>query len=740
MCGINAIYRYAGINPGDRDALAGMNRDMIYRGPDDEGVWCGSQACLGMRRLSIIGVATGRQPLFNEDESLVLVCNGEIYNYRELKQDLQHRGHRFATDSDCEVIVHLYEEKGVACLDHLRGMFGLVLWDGRRQRLMAARDFVGEKPLYFSEIPGGVAFSSELKAIDRNLLARSDPDWNVIRQLMEYTYPVDLRQSFVKQIKRLLPGEYALVDQSGVRLRKYWKPRFEPTYSGSRQNAQEDLVNLLLESIRMRFMSEVPIAVMLSGGIDSSAVAVLAAASQREVHAITVGYRGAPACDERRMARDLAAQKGLIWHEIELDVEDFQTSFEEYTAVIDEPVADPVCIPQWSIYKKAKALGFTVLLNGTGGDELFFGYPYHNLTARQMETAGQLKGFLPLSDSKRSAFADFFSKQFFEFSQSQRYLFEDPLDHLKAFPDYWRRWPFQWPDRFDYRASNSQAAYLQEARNGYDQLAAILMATWLPANCLHISDKLGLGNGIEVRAPFLDHKLVEFTFSLPVEWRFSAAEPKSFLKQSLRGLVPDAILDAPKQGFTTPDDFLAGIVAESRNDFFNIPHHHFHTVLIEQLLLQHRRRWAPKADHFLHQDGHFENVSPGPAGDSTGNAKMATAQTYLQRGEVRYGQGDLPGARHQFELALTADDTRAVIHNNLGVLAWQEGRIKRAAACFIRALELAPEDPETQANCADMLAALDRRAPGDQIGPPALSQGSEPPVFKDLLGQLNRLI
>lgn len=337
-----------------------------------------------------------------------------------------------------------------------------------------------------------------------------------------------------------------------------------------------------------------------------------------------------------------------------------------------------------------------------------------------------MREYLPLSDGNRSAFADEFSQRFFEFSQSQRYLFEDPLVHLKAFPDYWRQRPFEWPDRWAYRSPDSLAAYLQEAADGYDRLSAILMATWLPANCLHISDKLGLGNGIEVRAPFLDHKLIEFTFSLPVEWRFSAREPKPFLKQSLRGIVPDKILDAPKQGFSTPDHFLARIVAQSRSELLKVPHHHFHTVLIERLLSQHQRRWAPQADRGWHQNEHSQGVSSEPTGNDRDSAKTTSARAYQKRGELLYGQGDLPGARQQFQQALALNEAQAAVHNNLAVLAWQEGRVERAAASFMRALELAPDDPETLANCTDMLIALDSRTEGNP------SQASESSCRRDI--------
>ncbi|MEW6667472.1 MAG: asparagine synthase (glutamine-hydrolyzing) [Thermodesulfobacteriota bacterium] len=590
MCGINAIYRYTAVTESDRQAIGRMNLEMAYRGPDDDGLWSDSTVALGMRRLSIIGVANGRQPILNEHGDLVLVANGEIYNYKELRAGLASRGHSFATESDSESILHLYEEKGADCVRHLRGMFAFVLWDSRRRTLLAARDPVGEKPLYFAEVPTGVVFSSELKAISKHALTRREPQYNVIRQIMDYTYPVDMRHTVLKGVNRLLPGEYALVDPEGLRLHRYWKPCFQSTYGGSIEKAREDVLNLLKESVDLRFQSEVPVAVMLSGGIDSSAVAALSVLSGREVHAITVGYKGRPACDERRMAGSLAEERGIIWHEIELDEEDFEGFFDEYTAVLDEPVADPVCIPQWGIYKKSRELGFKVLLTGTGGDELFFGYPYHNLTALQRRARLDLERYLPLGDHNRKEFSETFSSGFYHFSRFGRYLFQDELDHFRPFKDYWKSAGIEWPDAMDCRSPDPLHTIAGDAENALDQVSAVLFATWLPANCLHISDKLGMGNSLEVRAPFLDHKLVELVFSLPAEWRFAKDNPKCFLKEILRGLVPEAILDAPKQGFTVPSRFMEHFVRTADRGLFRMRHRHFHTVLIEKVLSHHLKR------------------------------------------------------------------------------------------------------------------------------------------------------
>jgi len=691
MCGINAIYRYTRISDEDCARIRKMNQEMIYRGPDDEGIFSDDQVALGMRRLSIIGVDNGRQPLVNEDGRLVLVCNGEIYNCKELRHRLEESGHRFRSDSDCEVIVHLYEEKGTDCLHDLRGMFAFTLWDTTRKQLLAARDPVGIKPLYFAQIPTGIVFSSELKAISNHALQSTDPDFNIIRELMEFTYPVDMRRTFIKQVQRMLPGEFAIVDNAGVRLQKYWKASYEPTYTGSIQNAQEDVLNVLKESIDLRFQSEVPVAVMLSGGIDSSAVAALSAASQREVHAITVGYAGHHLCDERENAKNLADASNIIWHEIELDTEDFETFFDEYTAVIDEPVADPVCIPQWGIYKKAGDLGFKVLLNGTGGDELFFGYPYHNITARQLEVKNVLDRQLPIDEKNASEFGQYFSSEFYRFSQMNRFLFQNPIDYLKPFDNYWKSLDMNWPDKMEYRYANPLDAYLHEADNGLDQLSAILFSTWLPGNCLHISDKLGMGHGIEVRVPFLDHKLVELVFSLPVTWRYSDDTPKNFLKQMLRGIVADSILDAPKKGFTTPDRFLEHIVNTYTPRALPIKkHRHFHTVLIDKVLSE-----------------YFDNIEVAKNDNSVSDFKTYT-ETSIQIGEDFFSAGNNPAALETFMDVYKKAPHCSVVCNNIGVVYWTMGDDVNALEFFLKSLASDIGNRDAVLNCGTILKDLGR--------------------------------
>ena len=350
----------------------------IIEGPDDSGIWNDEKCGLAQRRLSIIGLEKGKQPLFNENKSLVLICNGEIYNYPELKNDLTSKGHIFESDSDSEAILHLYEEYGFKSLDYLRGMFVFCLWDSNKNRLFVARDRIGEKPLYYSQIPNGVVFSSELKAILKNYIKNPQLNIDELALTIRYSTPISKKDTFIDQIKRVEPGQYIIVSMDGIQKFYYWKRNLITTFIGSFDEAKQETLRLIRESVDINLRSDVPIAVLLSGGIDSSTIAAIAKETGREIHTITAGYKGNHYCDEREAAKRFAHEKGLIYHEIELNESDYLDCFEEFTQYIDEPICDAASIAQWALYKKTRELGFKVLVGGMGGDELFYGYPYWN--------------------------------------------------------------------------------------------------------------------------------------------------------------------------------------------------------------------------------------------------------------------------------------------------------------------------------------------------------------------------
>jgi len=594
MCGISAIYRYTQITDLDKEKLALMNQEMYYRGPNERDVWTDDTCGLAHTRLSIIGLENGKQPLFNEDKSLVLICNGEIYNYIELKEDLIAKGHTFRSDSDSETILHLYEEYGVDCLLHLRGMFAFCLWNINTKQLFAARDRVGEKTLYYAQIPTGVVFCTELKAILKHYLDKSQLNAHALAESIRYNYPIDLKNTYIDQIKRLQAGEYALVDVKGLEIHSYWKRDLTPTFKGTAEEAKTEIIRLMRESVRLCLRSDVPVAVLLSGGIDSSAIAALAKESGREVHVITAGYKGQHDCDERDVAKRFAQEKGLIYHEVELDAADFQELFLEYSQYVDEPVCDVSSMAQWALYKKAKAMGFTVLLGGLGGDELFYGYPYYNELAKSLELTAIHRGFFPWKGI-------FQKKTYLKFviENWKHILFAGyPFKLDNQVPVHWTY------DDYMRFSKNGKITYNSDIFNfsdydvnfsfnngdGVSEVYDFMYTRFMNTQCLYLADRLGMGNSMEIRSPLIDYKLVEFVSSLPVDMKFKISEPKFLLKETLKGIVPDYILYAQKRGFTPPFDFIYKMNKEYNYEYIKSDFVFYNSMLADTILSKNIKR------------------------------------------------------------------------------------------------------------------------------------------------------
>ncbi|MDP4201296.1 MAG: asparagine synthase (glutamine-hydrolyzing) [Bacteroidota bacterium] len=589
MCGISAIFRYTRISDEDLQKLTRMNREMHYRGPDENGVWSDDTCGLAHTRLSIIGLENGRQPLFSEDKSLVLICNGEIYNYIELKKELELRGHRFNSDSDSETILHLYEEYGVQCLEHLRGMFAFCLWDISKRQLFAARDRIGEKTLYYSQLPCGVVFSTELKAILHQYTEKPQVDLQQLAVSIRYNYPFDKKNTYINSIKRIEPGEYILVGQSGIQFHTYWKPFSLPTFNGTFEQAKAETLKLMQESVDICLRSDVPIGVLLSGGIDSSAIATLAKESGREVHVITAGYKGNYDCDERAIAKRFAKEKGLIYHEIELDDRDFKNLFWEYSQYIDEPICDVSSMSQWALYKKAKEMGFTVLLGGLGGDELFYGYPSTNALAESLKLSHEHQALFPFKGAERKIqFVRFLTKHWrhilfagYSLGYNTKSVVHWTYEDYKKFVE---TASFTLGDeRYNFKDADVYIP-LEKSGNEIEQMNYFEFSYFMTMLCLYLADRQGMGNSVEIRSPLIDYKLVEFVFSLPVEMKYRKGNPKYFLKETLKELVPDYILNGAKQGFTPPQDFINELVQNYQYRTLSSEHRFFNSVLADRIL------------------------------------------------------------------------------------------------------------------------------------------------------------
>ena len=518
MCGINGVFDPKGEIADLREQIAAMNRLFPYRGPDGEGAFVDSPAVLGMRRLAIIDLERGQQPLFNEDRSVVLVCNGEIYNHVELRARLVRQGHHFATASDCETIVHLYEDHGVDLLAELRGMFAFLLWDRRRKCLLAARDRLGLKPLYLARRGRLVAFSSELKVLIASGLASSAISPDKLYESLRFTYPIDSRRTLARDVERVPPGHYIIANEGGVLEKRYWD---DDAMACQPSMSAEEVESVIDESVRLHLRSDVPVAVLLSGGLDSALVASYAHHYSGNLAAISAGYRGLHHCDERVDARRSAAQIGLSLIEVELDDRDFANLVPEIARHCDEPALDIAAIAQWALYGECRHLGFKVVLSGIGGDELFFGYPAWNEIAARLAPATALQ--LPGVAASHAKILASLGLDGDCGNGRARELMGSPLD-------------------------TPEAVY------------AFIRRAYLTHNGLQLADKLGMGQSVEVRVPLVDHVLYEAARRLPLGERFSLKESKPFLRRVMRGRLPEVVRVAAKRGFEPPTAFVRAVV------------------------------------------------------------------------------------------------------------------------------------------------------------------------------------
>ena len=375
MCGIAGIISSSPIDSSHITAVEAMNHRLIHRGPDDAGKFTAANVCLMMRRLSIIDLEGAGQPLYNEDRSLAIVANGEIYNYLELQKQLKSRGHTFTTDGDIETVLHLYEEHGLDCVQHLRGMFAFALWDSRRQRLVLARDRMGEKPLYFYQHEKALIFASELKAILASRLVPFELEPHALNLYFHYQYvPEPLTP--VKGVRKLDAAHIITIDVDpwNVQEKCYWRMEDAPPIDGDAATLIAEQLETVSEIV---IRSDVPVGVALSGGFDSSAIAALAARKYPCVmHAFSVGYPERPASDERADAQALANHLGLPFHDIELSTREMVSFFPELVYWRDDPIADISGFGYYMVMKAAREQGVPVVLQGQGGDELFWGYDW----------------------------------------------------------------------------------------------------------------------------------------------------------------------------------------------------------------------------------------------------------------------------------------------------------------------------------------------------------------------------
>jgi len=578
MCGIVGVYSRDGARV-DPEAVVAMRDAMIHRGPDDAGLWHSDDGTvvLAHRRLSIIDLSpAGRAPMGNEDGSIQVTFNGEIYNHAVLREELETRGHVFRSHCDTEVLVHLYEEHGTGMVDRLVGMFAFAIWDANRQRLFAARDRLGIKPLYWIEQGRRFAFASEIKAL-LPMLPRREVDPVALSHYLTFVAVPPPRTLFAG-VSKLAPGTTLVVEGDGsVRTERYWDPlTHRAHFEGDVDDWAAEVRFRLERSVQRRMMSDVPVGVFLSGGVDSSTnVALMTEQASNPLNSFSIGFEGAEEFNEFRWARQVAEQFGTRHHEVVIDHDDLWRFMPDLVYHQDEPIADPVCVPLYFVAKLAKEHGVTVVHVGEGSDEIFAGYPTY-VQADTIQTH-QWKRLRSLPRPLRRVLAgaggaalrvkpdrEVHIEALGRAAQPAGQLwwggavafYERGFDRITT-PELRRELNGDRPR--DVVADIAADARRYGARDGLDQLVYQDLRLRLPELLLMRVDKLTMANAIEARVPFLDHELVELAMAIPRGEKIRDGVGKHVLKRAVSHLLPEELVWRPKQGFGTPvSDWFRG--------------------------------------------------------------------------------------------------------------------------------------------------------------------------------------
>lgn len=557
MCGIAGFV--SGRVQERARVLERMNQAMIHRGPDEEGVYVNGIYGLGMRRLSIIDLAGGSQPIWNEDHTVGIVFNGEIYNFRELREQLEKKGHRFSTRSDTEVIVHLYEEEGVHCLQSLNGMFAFALYDRREDQLFLARDRMGEKPLHYYFHQGDFVFASEIKSILAFPGIATRLSLEALNLYLTYEY-IPAPYTIYENIFKLEAAHFLILKKGALTIRPYWRPSFlHADKTPPLEEAVEILRSHIERSVRLRTVSDVPLGAFLSGGIDSGVItAFLARSSSQRVKTFNIAF-DEPSFDESQHSWEVARYLGTEHYEEKLTPQSLLQILPEIIEMMDEPFADASAIPTYLLSKFTRQQ-VTVALSGDGGDELFYGYPTYQ--AHQIacwlprwiaRPAKGLADLLPVSDENIGF--DFKARRF-----AAGLNYDPPLRNqiwLGSFePDQKRRLftaetrqALQGKDEFGILRQHWNRC---DSFDDLDRLCHTDLRFYLQDDILFKVDRMSMAHSLEVRAPYLDHQLVEFVSSLRPELKLKGLTTKYILKQLAQPLLPSKIIHRKKKGFGIP--------------------------------------------------------------------------------------------------------------------------------------------------------------------------------------------
>ncbi|HLY14025.1 MAG TPA: asparagine synthase (glutamine-hydrolyzing) [Candidatus Limnocylindrales bacterium] len=574
MCGIAGLATRDGLRPDDANLVDRMLRSIAHRGPDDQNMQGDERTLLGSRRLAIIDLAGGRQPQADESGLILATQNGEIYNYIELRQDLEQAGHVFQTDSDTETIVHLYEQHGTGFVQFLRGMFAIAIWDGRTNRLVLARDRLGKKPMYWRLADHRLSYGSELKAILEDGELERVVDREALELFLQYQY-VPAPWSILKGVAKLPPASLLIWDGDEPVIERYWTPEYAPKRRRTAAEDAEEGLSIIREAVRLRLRSDVPVGVFLSGGMDSSVVtALMAELSADPVRTYSIGFED-QSFDELPYARAVAQRYGTIHTEevVRLDAVELLPELADH---YDEPFGDSSAVPTFRVAQIAAA-ELKVVLTGDGGDESFGGYTRYRANnifttldavptpvLQAMARAGRV-ATAPLGKNnkvhRRMAKAD----KLFGLHPDDRYVRQMTII-----------------DQADRNAllgtkGDATSQYLLNVlragpANPLDRMLRADVLTYLPEDLLVKMDRATMANSLEARAPLLDHKLVEFAAQLPADRKISGSNTKALLRTIAKQLMPAEMIDRPKMGFGVPiGGWFRGALGDRFQDFVLAP-------------------------------------------------------------------------------------------------------------------------------------------------------------------------
>lgn len=554
MCGICGIASRERV---PSDVLPLMQDSLRHRGPDGAGDYQTPNFAMAVRRLSIIDLETGAQPLYNESRTLVLICNGEIYNFVELRAELESRGHSFSTRSDCETILHLYEEQGADCVHALRGMFAFALFDIPRRRLFLARDRLGEKPLYLYQTDQQLLFASELKTLLCSKRIPFELDLQAVDLYFHYQYVPEPRTA-IKGIRKLPAAHRLMLDLNDWKLQEdcYWSMEDVPPIEGDAASQIRSQLETI-SSIVIR--SDVPVGVALSGGLDSSAIAALAAGKYRgTLNAFSVGYQGKPLTDERDDARKLAEYLKIPFHEIELATQDLVEIFPELIYMRDDPIADIAGFGYYAISRLARARNVPVLLQGQGGDELFWGYDWVIHAARKSilkkNILGNHSGMTALINQSGGILSTIGQYRSLKLSRPDQFIFYDLVPEFHQAEKQMRS---HYSKRFSDSLGKSSATEIFSRPQPWPPfpevtITNLLFNTYLLENGVAQGDRLSMASSVELRLPLLDYRLVETVIGLRKHKSDLNLPPKAWFKEAIQDVLPEWVRNRPKRGFTPP--------------------------------------------------------------------------------------------------------------------------------------------------------------------------------------------